>query len=162
MPEHTPKKGTLTFVDAIDGQTKVYDHMVEIAPGVWAGAIPPEDIPPVGFHSWIPLNDGSGAYRPVVRTFQQRLQLTKDIGKYLGVGLPDTKETRAVYMTIRRLIMSGFVKARQIGPGSIEVDLLSFWQHYQRAGQPGFWNKENRRRYHQRTRGTILPTEDDV
>lgn len=155
------RKGTLSFMDAITGAHTIYENMAELAPGVWAGGIPPESIPPVGFHSWSKLNDGSGAYIPVVRTFQSRLQLTKDIGKYLGVGIPDNPATQAIYRTIRRLIMAGFIKAGQLGPGGAELDLLSFWQHYNATRKPGFWTPERRRQYNRRTRGRILPEDEE-
>lgn len=161
MPAKPKQTQTLVFQDAISGTRKVYEHMAELAPDVWFGNIPSEDVPPVGFVSWHPVRDGSGTYMPIVRTFQARLRLTKDIGKALGVGLPDTEDSRAAYDTIRRLIMAGFIKAGQLGPGGVELDLTSFWAHYQATRKPGFWTPERRRQYKRRDRGTIMPIPED-
>lgn len=161
MPAKPKQTQTLIFQDAISGQKKIYENMAELAPDIWMGDIPPEDVPPVGFVSWHALRDGSGTYMPIVRTFQARLRLTREIGKLLGVGLPDTESSRVAYDTIRRLIMAGFIKASQLGPGGVEIDLQSFWAHYQATRKPGFWTPERRRQYRRKTRGTIIPDADD-
>src|SRR5436190_6641522 len=122
-PDQPKPKQALAFTDAITGKPVKYENMSEIAPGVWAGGIPPDAIPPTGYHSWQRLQDGT--YLPVVRTFHARLPLTYDIARVLGVGLPDDKDTRAVYETLRRLIQARFIKARQLGPGRVELDLQS-------------------------------------
>ena len=153
-----PTKKTLKFRDPVSGKTRAYAGMAEIAPGVWQGEIPAEDIPPVGFVSFKRLQDGT--YLPVVRTFQNRLRLTPDIGQQLGVGMPGSPESRGLYMTIKRLVMGGFIAARQIAPGTIDIDLNSFWAHYQATQQPGYWTPERRSRYRRRTRGTTLPEDE--
>jgi hypothetical protein len=150
----------LKFRDTLTDTVKVYDNMTEIAPGFWVGDIPPPDIPPVGFVAWAPAPGQPGLYRPAVRTFQPRIRLTKDIGTKLGVHLPDGDGgSRAVYDTIRRLIMAGFIRAGQMGPGGVELDIQSFWSHYQLTQRPGFWTPERRRQYRARSRGTIMPEE---
>lgn len=154
-PTHT----RLDVIDVIAGRPMTLMATTELAPGVYAGGIPPETIPKMGFHSWQRMPDGT--YLPIVKTFGPRLQLTYDIARQLGVGTGGDGPSRAVYETIRRLIMAGFIQARQLGPKSIEIDLESFWKHYQASSVPGFWTKERRKQYNRRSRGTVLPEAEE-
>lgn len=154
------RSGTLVFTDAHTLDRRVYPDMAEIAPGVWAGDIPEADIPMVGFHSWQRLADGT--FLPVIRTHQARMKLTYDIGRRIGLHMPDAADTRAFYDTMRRLVRGGFVAAGQPSPNTIEIDMNSFWAHYQRTRKPGYWTPERRAKYRRLNpdAGRMLPDAD--
>jgi hypothetical protein len=91
-------------------------------------------IPRVGVSDWQPAGDGT--YRPIVRIHEAMVRVT-DAERV--TGLP--------YLTLRRLIIAGFVKGAQLTPGNVLIDLHSFYEHVEKCKDPEFWNKERREAY---------------
>jgi hypothetical protein len=134
----------ITVHDIHTGATFVLKDSREVAPGVFASAIPPEMLPRRGFCSFV--RKPNGDLTPVVKTLNRTIRLTRGIGKQLGIALEEDGSRGApesVYLAIHRLIKAGFLKAKPLTEGGYRLDLESFWRFWDELDAE-FWTDERR------------------
>jgi hypothetical protein len=115
---------------------------VEVAPGEEVAPWPVHLPMPVRIGVFEMIEEADGRFRPVMRLHSTWVRMTMDVTERLGLG--------TTYASLRRLIVAGFVKGRQLTPNSHSFCIQSFFQHVERVrADPEFWTGENLRRYQQ-------------
>ena len=126
-------------------------HSVEIAPGSETEvSIPREAVPRYGFVQLMRQNDGS--YLPVLKTWSETIRMRSDTPSALGLDIS--------YNTMKRLIVSGFIRGSLIAPDTCLVDLVSLFEHINATRDFEFWTQERIREY--RDQGKDYKPESDM
>jgi hypothetical protein len=111
-------------------------------------AAPDEDAVPWPEHLPIPTTVGvfemaperDGRFVPMLRLHATLVKMTSNITEQLGLGI--------TYISLRRLMLAGFVRSVQITPRQYAFDLQSYYQHLNHVAQdPEFWTGKNLKRY---------------
>lgn len=112
----------------------------ELTPGRVAGAveIPRDTIPRFGVVEILQARDGSVV--PIIKNWGQKIRLTHDLPRRLGLDLSRS--------SLLRLMRADFIRYHQVTPGTILLDVASVAEHVA-ATQNGqeFWTPERIRRY---------------
>jgi hypothetical protein len=111
---------------------------VEIAPGQETDvSVPRSAVPQYGFVKL--MRQGDGSYLPVLKTWSETIRLRESTPTDLGLDIS--------YMTLKRLIVAGFIRGRLIAPDTCLLDLASLYEHIERCQDFEFWTEENRAEY---------------
>lgn len=112
--------------------------LVELAPGQETEVpIPREAVPRYGMVQLMRQSDGT--YIPILKTWSETIRLRESTPHDLGLDVS--------YMTLKRLIVAGFIKGRLIAPDTCLVDLASLYEHVENCSDFDFWNEERRAEY---------------
>lgn len=91
------------------------------------------------------VRQSNGLLAPVPIEFGPQVRMTR--AEHDRLGLPMS------YMTLRKLILSGFVLGNVVTPDTVTVDLRSLVAHLEATrvswGKPKFWTPERVRRFQQ-------------
>jgi hypothetical protein len=108
----------------------------EVEPNTYLVAQPPGMPPMTGRHAWRRREDG--AYEPVLELRSALIPLSEWNPKRYGCSK----------QTIYRLVIGGFVRGDMPGPGTLVIDLDSFYRHLDAVrNEPLFWNEERLAQY---------------
>lgn len=111
---------------------------VEIAPGNETEvSIPRSSVPRYGFVQLMRQSDGT--YIPILKTWSETIRLRESTPTDLGLDIS--------YMTLKRLIVAGFIRGRLIAPDTCLLDLASLYEHIEGCRDFEFWTEENRANY---------------
>ncbi len=106
---------------------------VEIAPGKNFVTIPPENVPTIAIAKLVPQGDGT--YKAIASIQRRYVRLTRDLPSNLGIGVD--------YNTLKRLIISGFVRGGKVSPSAYYVDIISVFEHVEKCfNDPEYWTKQ--------------------
>ena len=108
----------------------------EVEPGTYLVSSPAAAPPLTGRHTWRRREDG--AYEPVLELRSALIPLSEWNPKRYGCSK----------QTIQRLCIAGFVRGDMPGPGTLIIDLDSYYAHLDLVRtEPLFWNEERLARY---------------
>lgn len=111
---------------------------LQVAPGEFMAPDPKVDeVPRFGIYKLVP--DGRGGFRPVFDCTPQRVRLSRDLPRQLGLSI-----TQA---TLKVLCAGGFVESSRPTPRVILIDLGSLCKHLEAAEDPAFWTEAKLKQY---------------
>jgi hypothetical protein len=109
-----------------------------------SGCVPwPDHLPVptmIGVFEMQPQPDGT--FKPMLRLHTTWVRMKANITEELGLGI--------TYASLRRLMLAGFVRSKQVTPGQYSFCLQSYNQHLARVkADPEFWSPRgpNLKRY---------------
>lgn len=131
---------TMELFDPITAKTFTVRKPVEVAPGVFDGAVEFQNLPKdAGIVRFALTADGK--WKPQMTFFGSHIAMCANIGEKLGI------QGRNVDQTIRRLMASGFIAYAHPSPGLYLINLHSLARHWRVSAKPGFWTPERIARF---------------
>lgn len=80
------------------------------------------------------IPQGDKTFKPVARTHDRHVRLTRRVLRNLGIGI--------TYAALRRLGQGGFIHVTHVAPGVYTLDLPSFYEHLRRVeADEEFWER---------------------